>query len=59
MEDEAKSKILNDNGVAMGVVTPEMLKGMQDATKPMVASFMEANPKAKMVIEDFWKAVGR
>ena len=59
MEDEAKSKILNDNGVAMGVVTPEMLSGMQNATKPMVASFMEAHPQAKMVIEDFWKAVGR
>ena len=59
MEDEAKSNILNDNGVAMGVVTPEMLKGMQDSTKPMVAMFMDDNPKAKMVIEDFWKAVGR
>ena len=43
----------------MGVVTPEMLSGMQNATKPMVASFMEAHPQAKMVIEDFWKAVGR
>ena len=59
MEDEAKSKILNDNGVAMGVVTPEMLKGMQDATLPMVASFMDATPKAKEVLEAFFAAVGR
>ena len=39
----------------MGVVTPEMLKGMQDATLPMVASFMDATPKAKR----FWKPFSR
>ncbi|MCY4231817.1 MAG: TRAP transporter substrate-binding protein [Alphaproteobacteria bacterium] len=59
MEDEAKSRILNDNGVAMGTVMPEMLKGMQDATQPMVAEFMQNYPKAKEVLESFFAAIGR
>ena len=59
LEDESKSKILNDSGLEMGVVTDEMLSGMQEATRPMVAKFMEDNPKAKMVLEAYFAAVGR
>ena len=58
MEDEAKAKILNDNGVAMGEVTAEMLSGMQEATRPMVAKFIEDNPQAKAVFDAFRADMG-
>lgn len=35
-EDSAKVKILTDNGIKVGTVTPAMLKEMQDKTKPML-----------------------
>lgn len=35
-EDDAKVKILTDNGISVGTVTPAMLKEMQDKTKPML-----------------------
>ncbi len=35
-EDEAKVKILTDNGIKLGTVTPDMMKGMQDKTAPML-----------------------
>lgn len=35
-EDAAKVKILTDNGIKVGTVTPAMLKEMQDKTKPML-----------------------
>ena len=58
-EDQAKSKILNDRGVAMGDVTPAMLSGMQDATKPMVSKFIKDNGVAKNVFDAYFKEVGR
>ena len=59
MEDEAKSAILNENGVAMGVVTDAMLAGMQKATEPMVATFIAENPQAKTVFDAFHAEIGR
>ncbi len=52
-EDEAKSALLNKNGVAMGEVTDAMLTGMQDATGPMTATFFKEHPKAQEVIDAF------
>ena len=58
-EDVAKSKILNDRGVAMGTVTAEMLSGMQNATKPMIEKFVADNAQAKPVYDAYFKEVGR
>ena len=38
-EDEAKSKILTDNGVIMGEVTDNLRQAMQELTAPMVGEF--------------------
>ena len=57
-EDEAKSGILNKNGVAMGEVTDAMLTGMQEATRPMTATFFEEHPKAQEVIDAFRAELG-
>ena len=35
-EDAAKVKILTDNGIKVGTVTPAMMKTMQEKTKPML-----------------------
>ena len=35
-EDAAKVKILTDNGVKLGTVTPAMMQTMQEKTKPMM-----------------------
>lgn len=58
-EDDAKSKVLTDNGVIMGTVTPAMLKGMQEATKPMLAEFEKDVPGADKILTDYFKDIGR
>jgi len=59
-EDEAKSKILNDNGVAMGKVEADLMKGMQEMTAPMVGEFISAvGDPAGAIIDAYLKDVGR
>ncbi len=58
-EDEKKVKILTDNGVVVGTVTPGMMAGMQDATSNMLGAFLDKNPDAKPVVDAFFKEVGR
>jgi len=58
-EDDTKSKLLNERGVAMGTVTPEMLKGMQEATKPMLAEFEKEVPGADKILAAYFKDIGR
>ena len=59
MEDEAKAKILNDNGVVTGEVTDEMMAGMREATSSILDGFIKDNPDAKSIIESYFKSVGR
>jgi TRAP-type C4-dicarboxylate transport system substrate-binding protein len=59
-EDDAKAKILNDNGVAMGTVTPQMLAEMQDLTAPMLDEYVaDVGPEAGAIIDAFLTEVGR
>lgn len=59
-EDDAKSAVLNKNGVAMGEVTAAMSSKMQELTKAMQGEYIKAvGPKAKEIIEGYLKDVGR
>ncbi|MCG8693626.1 MAG: TRAP transporter substrate-binding protein [Minwuiales bacterium] len=59
-EDETKAKILTDNGVVMGEVTPAMLTEMQDRTAGMVDVFIkEVGGKSADVIGAYRKARGQ
>ena len=59
-EDDAKSAILNKNGVAMGEVTAAMSGKMQELTKPMQGNYInEVGAEAKAIIEGYLKDVGR
>lgn len=58
-ENDAKSKLLNERGVAMGTVTPEMMTGMREATAPMVTAFVEEVPGAKEILDAYFKDIGR
>ena len=60
IEDGAKSKILNENGVVMGEISQQMLKRMQDITKPIFEKRLKAmGPKAEAVVDAFLAEVGR
>ena len=50
-EDSAKVKILTDNGVIFGEVTPAMMKTMQEKTKPMMREAIDSigGPSAAIV----------
>ncbi len=58
-EDAEKLKILNDNGLATGEVTAEMLEAMRTATADQITTFLEATPEAKPVLDEFFAATGR
>lgn len=59
LEDEEKTKILNDNGVMTGEVNEEMMKGMRAATSGILEDFVKKNPDAKAVLDEYFSAVGR
>lgn len=50
-EDAAKVKILTDNGVKLGTVTPAMMQTMQEKTKPMMQENIDSigGPAAAIV----------
>ncbi len=57
-EDEAKSKILTDNGVVMGKVTDDLRQAMQELTAPMVGEFTASvGEPAGSIIEAYKKDV--
>ena len=59
-EDAAKSRILNDQGVAMAEVSAEMLAEMQEATGPMLAEALaELGAEGEAVIDGFFEEIGR
>ena len=59
-EDDAKSKILNDNGVAMAEVSAAMLAEMQGATGPMLAEALaELGGDGQAIIDGFFQEIGR
>ena len=59
-EDAAKSKILNERGVAMGHVPAEMLADMQAATGPMLAEALaELGGEGQAIIDGFLADIGR
>ena len=59
-EDVEKTKILRENGVTLGTVTPEMRKGMVDKTKGMLEAFLkEAGPGSQAVLAAYFKKLGR
>ncbi len=59
-EDTAKAKILTDNGVIMGTVTPAMLSEMQGRTSPMLTEYVDnVGPEAGAIIDAFLTDVGR
>ena len=59
-EDAAKSKILNERGVAMAVVSEEMLADMQAATEPMLAEALaELGDEGQAIIDGFFRDIGR
>lgn len=57
-EDEAKLKILNENGLKTGVVTDEMLAAMREATADQLSAFLEATPEAKPTLDAFFAEKG-
>ena len=59
-EDAAKSKILNERGVAMAEVPAAMLADMQAATKPMLAEALaELGDEGQTIIDGFFADIGR
>ena len=59
-EDAAKSKILNERGVAMAEVPAAMLADMQAATKPMLAEALaELGDEGQAIIDGFFADIGR
>lgn len=59
-EDNAKSAILNENGVEIGDVTPELIGKMQEMTQPMQGNYIqEVGATAKDIIEGYLSDVGR
>ena len=59
-EDAAKSKILNERGVAMAEVPSAMLADMQAATKPMLAEALaELGDEGQAIIDGFFADIGR
>jgi len=55
-EDAAKVKVLNENGVKNGVVTPAMVKAMQELTAPMLGEAVESiGGPAGAIIEAYKK----
>ena len=59
-EDAAKSKILNDRGVVMAEVSPQMLADMQAATSPMLAEALaELGDEGQAIIDGFFREIGR
>ena len=59
-EDDAKSAILNKNGVAIGEVTSAMIGKMQELTAPMQGNYInKVGAEAKAIIEGYLKDVGR
>lgn len=58
-EDDAKVKILTDNGVKVGTVTPAMLKEMQEKTKPMLQEQINSiGGPAGAIIKAYMKELG-
>ncbi len=58
-EDSSKVKILTDNGVKLGTVTPEMMKIMQDKTKPMLQEAIDSiGGPAAGIIKAYKQEVG-
>ena len=59
-EDAAKSKILNERGLAMGHVSAAMLGDMQAATEPMLAEALaELGDEGQAIIDGFFQDIGR
>ena len=59
-EDAAKSKILNERGVAMADVSAEMLADMQAATEPMLAEALaELGDEGQAIVDGFFRDIGR
>ena len=59
-EDAAKSKVLNERGVAMGHVPAAMLADMQAATEPMLAEALaELGGEGQAIIDGFLADIGR
>ncbi len=59
-EDAAKSKILNERGVAMGEVPAAMLADMQAATEPMLAEALaELGDEGQAIIDGFRQDIER
>ncbi|MCP5149526.1 MAG: TRAP transporter substrate-binding protein [Chromatiales bacterium] len=55
-EDEAKVKILTDNGVILGTVTPEMFAEMKAKTAPMLDEAVNAiGPEARAIVDAYQK----
>ena len=59
-EDAAKSKILNERGVAMAEVPAAMLADMQAVTEPMLAEALaELGDEGQAIIDGFFADIGR
>ena len=59
-EDAAKSKILNERGVATAEVPAQMLADMQAATEPMLAEALaELGDEGQAIIDGFLQELGR
>ena len=59
-EDAAKSKILNERGVAMAEVPASMLADMQAATAPMLdEALAELGDEGRAIIDGFFADTGR
>ena len=59
-EDAAKSRVLNERGVAMGEVPAAMLADMQAATEPMLAeALVELGDEGQAIIDGFLQEIGR
>ena len=59
-EDAAKSKILNERGVAMAEMPAAMLADMQAATEPMLAEALaELGDEGQAIIDGFLQDIGR
>ncbi len=59
-EDAAKSRILNERGVALGEVTAAMLADMQAATEPMLAEALaELGDAGEAIVDGFLQEIGR
>ena len=58
-EDDIKVKILTDNGIKVGIVTPAMLKEMQDKTAPMLQEAVKSiGGPAGAIIAAYKKDIG-